>query len=94
MLTLADAVELWQVVALVVVYGVGDALFQPAFTAIVPDVVPQEEILQASALKELMEPVGLRFAGPALGGLVIAAGWVWARPSWWTPRPSPRRPWP
>ena len=71
-LTLADAVELWQVVALVVVYGVGDALFQPAFTAIVPDVVPQEEILQASALKELMEPVGLRFAGPALGGLLIA----------------------
>ena len=45
---------------------------RPAFTAIVPDVVPQEEILQASALKELMEPVGLRFAGPALGGLLIA----------------------
>ena len=59
-------------VGLVVVYGVGDALFHPAFTAIVPDVVPQEEILQASALKELMEPVGLRFAGPALGGLLIA----------------------
>ena len=54
------------------VYGVGDALFAPAFTAIVPDVVPQEDILQASALKELMEPVGLRFAGPALGGFLIA----------------------
>ena len=53
-------------------YGVGDALFAPAFTAIVPDVVPQEDILQASALKELMEPVGLRFAGPALGGFLIA----------------------
>jgi hypothetical protein len=51
---------------------VGDALFAPAFTAIVPDVVPQEDILQASALKELMEPVGLRFAGPALGGFLIA----------------------
>ena len=35
-------------------------------------VVPQEDILQASALKELMEPVGLRFAGPALGGFLIA----------------------
>ena len=53
-------------------YGVGEALFQPAFTAIVPDVVPQEELLQANALKELMEPIGLRFAGPALGGLLIA----------------------
>ncbi|MBN1527917.1 MAG: MFS transporter [Thermoleophilaceae bacterium] len=71
-LALAGSIELWHVVALVVIYGVGDALFAPAFTAIVPDVVPQEDILQASALKELMEPVGLRFAGPALGGFLIA----------------------
>jgi Transmembrane secretion effector len=73
-LTITDAIELWHVVGIVVVYGVGDALFAPAFTAIVPDVVPQEDILQASALKELMDPLGLRFAGPALGGLVIAVG--------------------
>jgi DHA3 family tetracycline resistance protein-like MFS transporter len=72
-LTLADAIELWHVVCIVVVYGVGDALFAPAFTAIMPNVVPQEDMLQASALKELMEPIGLRFAGPALGGFVIAA---------------------
>ena len=71
-LTLADAIELWHVLVLVVFYGVGDALFQPAFSAIVPDVVPRDELLQANALKELMEPVGLRFAGPALGGLLIA----------------------
>ena len=71
-LALAGSIELWHVVVLVIVYGVGDALFAPAFTAIVPDVVPQEDILQASALKELMEPVGLRFAGPALGGFLIA----------------------
>jgi MFS family permease len=57
---------------LVVFYGFGEALFQPAFTAIVPDVVPREELLQANALKELMEPLGLRFAGPALGGVLIA----------------------
>ena len=37
-----------------------------------PDVVPREELLQASALKELMEPIGLRFAGPAIGGALIA----------------------
>jgi Na+/melibiose symporter-like transporter len=71
-LALADAAELWHLVVLVVFYGFGEALFQPAFTAIVPDVVPREELLQANALKELMEPIGLRFAGPALGGLLIA----------------------
>jgi predicted MFS family arabinose efflux permease len=75
-LALADSVELWQVVVLVVVYGFGQALFQPAFTAIVPNVVPRDELLQANALKELMEPVGMYFAGPALGGLLIAAAGV------------------
>ena len=70
-LELSGVIELWHVVALVVVYGVGEALFQPAFTAIVPSVVPREELLQANALKELVEPLGQRFAGPALGGLLI-----------------------
>jgi Na+/melibiose symporter-like transporter len=71
-LALADAAELWHLVVLVVFYGLGEALFQPTFTAIVPDVVPRGELLQANALKELMEPLGLRFAGPALGGVLIA----------------------
>jgi Na+/melibiose symporter-like transporter len=71
-LALGDSAELWHLVVLVVFYGLGEALFQPAFTAIVPDVVPREELLQANALKELMEPLGLRFAGPALGGALIA----------------------
>ncbi len=70
-LSLAGVVELWHVIALVVVYGAGEALFLPAFSAIVPDVVPREQLMQANTLRELMEPLGLRFAGPALGGLLI-----------------------
>jgi MFS family permease len=72
-LALAESAELWHVVALVVVYGLGQALFQPAFTAIVPEVVPRGELLHANALRELMEPLGMRFAGPAVGGGLIAA---------------------
>lgn len=71
-LALADVAELWHVVVLVALYGAGQALFQPAFSAIVPDVVPREELLQANAVRELMEPLGMRFAGPALGGFLIA----------------------
>ena len=72
-LAFADNDRLWPVVLLVMVYGLGQALFQPAFTAIVPEVVPREELLHANALRELMEPLGMRFAGPALGGALIAA---------------------
>ena len=69
-LTLADAVELWQVVMLAALVGLGEALFQPAFTAVVPDVVPRDELLQANAVRELFETIGFKFAGPALGGLL------------------------
>ena len=70
-LSLAGVVQLWHVIMLVVVYGAGEALFLPAFSAIVPDVVPREQLLHANTLREMMEPLGLRFAGPALGGLLI-----------------------
>jgi hypothetical protein len=71
-LTFADVVELWHLVVLVVIYGFGQALFTPAFTAILPEIVPRQELVQANAVCELLEPLGLRFAGPALGGALIA----------------------
>ena len=72
-LSLAGVIELWHLLVLSVFYGVGEALFQPSFTAIVPQVVPQQDLLRANALKELVEPLGIRFLGPALGGITIEA---------------------
>jgi len=71
-LAYAGSARIWHLVLLVAVYGLGQALFQPAYTAIVPEVVPREELLQANALREVLEPLGMRFAGPALGGALIA----------------------
>ncbi len=72
-LALADALELWQVVALVGVYGAGEAIFAPNFQAVVPDVVPQHLLVEANSLQQLAEPVAFRFIGPAIGGALIAA---------------------
>lgn len=71
-LAYAGTARIWHLTLLVVLYGLGQALFQPAYTAIVPEVVPHEELLQANALREVLEPLGMRFAGPALGGALIA----------------------
>lgn len=71
-LALSGAIELWHVIALVAVYGVGEALFAPSFQAIVPEVVPKRLLLQANSLQQLTEPLAYRLAGPALGGVVIA----------------------
>jgi DHA3 family tetracycline resistance protein-like MFS transporter len=70
-LALTGAIELWHVIALVVLYGTGQALFAPTFQAIVPEVVPPAQIVQANSLQQLFEPLAFRLAGPALGGLVI-----------------------
>ena len=70
-LSLAGALELWHMVLLVAVYGAGTAFFTPAFDAIVPDVLPAEELPQANSLDQFVRPLALRLAGPALGGVLI-----------------------
>jgi len=72
-LSLAGALELWHIVVLVVFYGSGAAFFAPAFDAIVPELLPAERLGQANALDQVVRPIALRLAGPALGGIVVGA---------------------
>jgi MFS family permease len=73
-LAVTHALALWQVFALVAIYGTASAFFLPSFDAIVPDVVPPELLGEANALDQFVRPAALRLAGPALGGLIVA-GW-------------------
>jgi MFS family permease len=70
-LALTGALALWHIVIIVVVYGSASAFFAPAFDAIVPDVLPRDELPQANALDQVVRPVALRLAGPALGGVLV-----------------------
>jgi MFS family permease len=70
-LSLTGLIEVWHIVALVVFYGAAQAFFDPAFDAIVPDVLPAVELGQANALDQIVRPLALRLAGPALGGVLI-----------------------
>ena len=71
-LSLAGAIELWHVVALIAFVGLGDAFFNPASTAIVPDLVREDHLPQANAFQGLVRPLMIRLLGPALGGFVVA----------------------
>ena len=78
-LALTGSLRLWQLFVLVPLVGAGEALFAPAYSAIVPELVASDEILQANALGQISRPLMLRVAGPALGGILIgAAGAGWA----------------
>jgi len=74
-LSLSGEIELWHLFVLSAAFGLGDALFEPSFTAIVPEIVPQPLIVQANSLDQTMRPLAMQFAGPALGGLVVS---VWS----------------
>jgi len=71
-LSIVGLLELWHVVALIAFVGLGDAFFNPASTAIVPDLLPAERLPQANALQGLVRPLTVRLVGPAIGGFVVA----------------------
>jgi DHA3 family tetracycline resistance protein-like MFS transporter len=72
-LSISGVLELWHVIALIAFVGLGDAFFNPASTAIVPDLLPDELLPQANALQGLVRPMMVRLVGPAIGGFVVAA---------------------
>jgi DHA3 family tetracycline resistance protein-like MFS transporter len=72
-LVLAGGLRFWELVVLVAVYSVGSAFFIPAFDAIVPELLPPDDLPGANALDQLVRPVALRLLGPVLGGVLVAA---------------------
>jgi predicted MFS family arabinose efflux permease len=72
-LAVTGAVEVWHLVALSLVFGIGEAFFAPAFSAFIPQVVKHDDLVQANALQQVVRPAAFRLAGPALGGLLVAA---------------------
>jgi MFS family permease len=69
---------LWQMILLEVVTGSGIATFYPASQALLPALVPAEELQQASALSRLAMNMAM-MSGAAVAGVVVAAvgpGWA------------------
>jgi MFS family permease len=72
-LVLSGAVDVWHIALIAALYGTGAAFFAPAFDALVPDIVPPDRLAQANALDQLVRPLMLRMAGPAIGGVLVAS---------------------
>jgi MFS transporter, DHA3 family, tetracycline resistance protein len=70
--------SLWQLIVMAAIFGAADALFYPASTAVVSDLLPRELFVQGNALNRLSRRAAMSFAGPALGGVVVGAlGTAW-----------------
>jgi DHA3 family tetracycline resistance protein-like MFS transporter len=73
LLAVTGHLRLWHLFVLAAIFGIGSALFGPAFAAIVPELVPDEVLVQANSLEKFVRPLAIRFVGPAIGGVVVAA---------------------
>jgi MFS family permease len=72
-LALLGTLRLWQMVALISVYGGAQAFFDPASDAILPELIEDSQLEAANALEQVVRPLTLRLAGPALGGVLVGA---------------------
>jgi MFS family permease len=70
----AGGASVWQLCAIEAAFGAAMAFFQPAYTGLIPQTVPEDLIQEARAFTQSMENVAF-LVGPALAtGLVLGVG--------------------
>jgi MFS family permease len=72
-LAMAGWLQLWHLVAGAFILGVGAAFFFPAYSAILPRILPPEDLLAANGMEGTLRPTLQQAAGPAVAGVVVAA---------------------
>ena len=77
-LIFTGAVEIWHIAVIEACFGTAEAFYRPAFSGLVPQTVPEDEIQPARAAFGTVETIA-EFAGPALAtALVLGVGPGWA----------------
>jgi predicted outer membrane lipoprotein len=77
-LALSDRITVPILVALIVPYGIGQAMFSPAFSSFVPMLVPEDLLVEANSIGQVARPLAMMVIGPTLGGILVTPGAGWA----------------
>lgn len=72
-LSLTGSVQLWHLAAMSLVSGLAMGLYYPAYSALVPSLVPEAELLAVNGLEGMVRPVLQNAAGPAAAGFLVAS---------------------
>lgn len=72
-LALLGWLQLWHLALGAFVLGIGAAFFFPAYSAILPRILPPEDLLAANGMEGTMRPILQQAAGPAVAGILVAA---------------------
>ncbi len=69
-LIFTGAVEIWHIAVIEACFGTAEAFYRPAFTGLVPQTVPEDEIQPARAAFGTIETIA-EFAGPAIATVLV-----------------------
>lgn len=72
-LALTGWLQLWQLAVAGFLLGSGAAFFFPAYSALLPRILPDDMLLAANGVEGTMRPVLQQAAGPAAAGALVAA---------------------
>lgn len=71
-LSLAGLLEVWHLVVLGVLAGAADGLYYPAYSALLPALLPADDLLAANGLEGIARPVLFQAGGPAAAGALLS----------------------
>lgn len=72
-LGLIGALQIWQLAVAAAALGTAAAFFFPAYSAILPRILPAEQLLAANGVEGVVRPVFQRAVGPAVAGMLVGA---------------------
>ena len=71
MLAYLDQLQIWHIYAVSFFFGMVDAFFTPAYNALIPQIIPEQDLPSANALTSISANLG-RIVGPSLGAGIVA----------------------
>ncbi len=72
-LALTGNIAIWHLAIAGFIHGAGAAFFFPFYSALLPKMLPAEDLLAANGMEGTFRPVLQQAAGPAVAGMIVAA---------------------
>jgi MFS family permease len=72
-LAATGVLQVWSLALLALVVGAAGGFYYPLWSAVVPVLLPADDLLPANGIEGMLRPLAQQAAGPALAGLLVGA---------------------
>ena len=71
-LALLGSIDVWYLAFVAFILGIVDGFFYPAYSAVLPGILPADDLLAANGVEGMLRPALMQAAGPAVASFAIA----------------------